>query len=89
MDLGGAHGGGVPFIMKEDEAPDGLDIAFFGAETELLQACDRTNLVEQGRVGHGAASGRCKHIVLYGIVALIDSSTAVFPTKHHTEAMLA
>jgi hypothetical protein len=89
LDLNRTHGSGVPFVVKEDEAPYGLDRAFFGAQTELLQACNRTNLVEQGQMGHGVISGRWKHGVLLVTVELIDASPAVFPTQHQSEAMRA
>ena len=40
----------VPFSVKNDEAPGPICVGLFGADTVVLEATDRPNLIEQFRI---------------------------------------
>ena len=42
-----SEGGGVPFAVEDDEAPDGGKVAVFGAEAEVLEANDGADLFQK------------------------------------------
>ena len=60
FDFGGAHLGGVAFVVEEDEAADPLDVGLFGAVGVVAGTEGGADAVEQfgfgGGVRHGGAS---------------------------------
>lgn len=46
-DLGGAHFGGVAFIVEEDEAADPMNVGFFGAGAQVAEADGFADLIEK------------------------------------------
>src|SRR6266498_4650032 len=51
-DLCSAHGGGMPFVVKENEALDDLAVGGFGTGAEVFEAGDRADLLEKCSGGH-------------------------------------
>ena len=75
VDLGLSHFGGVPLVVKEDEALDPADVGLFGAQGVVARADGDAHAVEElrlpGLAGSGAGKWRhdgdgiSRHFVLF------------------------
>ena len=61
-DLSGAHLGGVPLAVEEDESPDPVDVGLLGSPTVVPGADGLADPVEKpGRRGAGGLASRTSH----------------------------
>jgi hypothetical protein len=52
-DFGFRHLARMPFIVKQNEAPDPIDVTLFGPDTEMLASDNVSDLIEQFRLVRG------------------------------------